>query len=64
MKPFRIKMTHQLVVNYGLYRKMHVYQPHRASDKEMSAFHSPEYIEHLKHVAPKLLDDQRKAAAE
>ena len=25
MKPFRIKMTHQLVVNYGLYRKMHVY---------------------------------------
>ena len=25
MKPFRIKMTHQLIVNYGLYRKMHVY---------------------------------------
>ena len=25
MKPFRIKMAHQLIVNYGLYRKMHVY---------------------------------------
>ena len=25
MKPFRIKMAHQLIVNYGLYRKMSVY---------------------------------------
>jgi histone deacetylase 1/2 len=25
MKPFRIKMTHQLILSYGLYRKMHVY---------------------------------------
>ena len=32
----------------------------------MSAFHSPEYIEHLKHVAPKLLADNGmlKSAAE
>lgn len=29
MKPFRIKMAHQLIVNYGLYRKMHVYVSHR-----------------------------------
>lgn len=25
MKPFRIKMTHQLILSYGLYRKMSVY---------------------------------------
>ena len=25
MKPFRIKMAHQLIVNYGLYRRMNVY---------------------------------------
>ena len=25
MKPFRIKMAHQLVLSYGLYRKMSVY---------------------------------------
>lgn len=25
MKPFRIKMAHQLIVNMGLYRKMNVY---------------------------------------
>ena len=80
MKPFRIKMAHQLIVNYGLYRKMSVYvsdleqnssfqtslpiiltvqQPHRASDEEMSAFHSPDYIQHLKNVAPRLLYDNQ-----
>ena len=25
MKPFRMKMTHQLIVNYGLYRRMNCY---------------------------------------
>ena len=25
MKPFRIKMAHQLIVNYGLYRRMNCY---------------------------------------
>ena len=25
MKPFRIKMTHQLILAYGMYRKMSVY---------------------------------------
>ncbi len=25
MKPFRIKMAHQLVLNYGLYRDLSVY---------------------------------------
>lgn len=58
MKPFRIKMSHQLIVNYGLYRKMSCYLPHRASDAEMSAFHSPEYIQHLRTVAPLLINQQ------
>jgi histone deacetylase 1/2 len=52
MKPFRIKMAHQLIVNYGLYRKMNVYQPHRATNAEMQKFHSPEYIEYLNRVMP------------
>ena len=25
MKPFRIKMTHQLIIEYELYRRMQVY---------------------------------------
>ena len=33
MKPFRIKMAHQLIVNYELYRKMNVYvsEPYRVN---------------------------------
>ena len=27
------KMTHQLIIEYELYRKMHVYQPNKASDQ-------------------------------
>mmetsp|Transcript_26205 Transcript_26205/g.26095 ORF Transcript_26205/g.26095 Transcript_26205/m.26095 type:complete len:137 (+) Transcript_26205:25-435(+) len=52
MKPFRIKMAHQLIVNYGLYRKMNVYQPHRATQAEMLKFHSSEYIDYLRMVIP------------
>lgn len=48
MKPFRMKMTHQLVLSYGLYRKMSVYvslmelnklatsQSHRLGDDSFS----------------------------
>ena len=25
MKPHRIRMTHNLLLNYGLYRQMHIY---------------------------------------
>jgi acetoin utilization deacetylase AcuC-like enzyme len=32
MKPFRIKMAHELILRYELYRKMDVYQPNKASD--------------------------------
>lgn len=28
MKPFRIRMTHDLVMSYGLYRNMEVYVRH------------------------------------
>jgi len=44
MKPQRIKMTHQLVVGYDLYRHMDVYRPHKASEVEMSMFHAREYV--------------------
>ena len=57
MKPFRIKMAHQLIVNYGLYRKMSVYQPHMATSAEMARFHKEEYVEYLKRVCPGQTDD-------
>jgi len=52
MKPHRIKMTHNLLLNYGLYKHMEVYRPHPASEAEMSKFHSDDYVEFLKRITP------------
>uniref|UniRef100_A0A7S2CEU7 Histone deacetylase n=1 Tax=Octactis speculum TaxID=3111310 RepID=A0A7S2CEU7_9STRA len=52
MKPHRLKLTHHLLLSYGLYRKMDVYRPHRAEAEEMARFHAPEYIEFLRRITP------------
>ncbi|KAG8223985.1 hypothetical protein J437_LFUL012088 [Ladona fulva] len=48
MKPHRIRMTHNLLLNYGLYRKMEIYRPHKATAEEMTKFHSDDYIRFLR----------------
>lgn len=48
MKPQRLALTHNLVLNYGLYKKMEVYRPYRATDQDMQRFHSSDYVEFLK----------------
>ena len=50
MKPIRIKMTHQLIVNYGLYKQMEVYEPHWANNNELTNFHSQVYIDYFKSI--------------
>mmetsp|Transcript_16717 Transcript_16717/g.46703 ORF Transcript_16717/g.46703 Transcript_16717/m.46703 type:complete len:524 (-) Transcript_16717:103-1674(-) len=60
MKPHRIRMTHNLVLHYGLYREMEVYRPRKATDVDMMAFHSEEYIQFLKNVTPETLDQYPK----
>eukprot|EP00039_Didymoeca_costata_P013218 m.197267 g.197267 ORF g.197267 m.197267 type:complete len:152 (-) comp15710_c1_seq6:3975-4430(-) len=52
MKPHRLALTHNLVLNYGLYRKMEVFRPYRACEEDMTMFHTPEYIDFLKRVTP------------
>ena len=52
MKPHRLKMTHNLLLTYGLYKKMDVFRPHWASREEMTKFHSQEYIDFLQKVSP------------
>jgi histone deacetylase 1/2 len=52
MKPFRMKLAHNLVLAYGLYRKMECYRPHLATAEEMTAFHSDDYIDFLRRVTP------------
>jgi histone deacetylase 1/2 len=60
MKPHRIRMTHNLVLNYGLYRKMEIYRPHKAAQEDMTKFHSDEYIRFLKNIRPDNIHEYNK----
>ncbi|CAI8057809.1 Histone deacetylase 3 [Geodia barretti] len=52
MKPHRLALTHSLVLNYGLYKKMEVYRPYRATSHDMCRFHAEDYIDFLQRVTP------------
>ncbi|KAK6179259.1 histone deacetylase 3 [Patella vulgata] len=52
MKPYRITLTHGLVLHYGLYKKMKVYRPYRATFHDMCRFHSEEYVDFLRRITP------------
>jgi len=52
MKPHRIRMAHNLLLNYGLYKKMEIYRPAPASFDEMAKFHSEEYLSFLRAINP------------
>lgn len=56
MKPHRLRMTHQLLLAYGLYRRMDVYKPRlgngTASDQQLARFHSEDYIDFLRRITP------------
>eukprot|EP00531_Pseudo-nitzschia_arenysensis_P010015 CAMPEP_0116123640 /NCGR_PEP_ID=MMETSP0329-20121206/4853_1 /TAXON_ID=697910 /ORGANISM="Pseudo-nitzschia arenysensis, Strain B593" /LENGTH=422 /DNA_ID=CAMNT_0003617563 /DNA_START=109 /DNA_END=1377 /DNA_ORIENTATION=+ len=57
MKPHRVRMTHNLVVNYGLYRKMEVFRPRLLPPDAMTRFHSDDYINFLKVITPDNMQD-------
>lgn len=84
MKPHRIRMTHNLLINYGLYEKMEIFvrrrrgckpttrkmifffliffdpfcfdfagqRPHWADKREMTKFHSDDYVDFLSTITP------------
>ncbi|KAJ1501923.1 histone deacetylase, partial [Coelomomyces lativittatus] len=52
MKPFRIRMTDSLVINYGLYNKLQVHRPTPATFQQMTKFHTDDYIRFLQRVVP------------
>lgn len=52
MKPQRLSITHSLVFNYNLHKKMNVYRPYKASYHDLCRFHSEEYIQFLSRVTP------------
>jgi histone deacetylase 1/2 len=52
MKPHRIRVTHNLILNYGMYKKMEIYRPSLIAEEQMTAFHADDYVHFLKHVTP------------
>lgn len=63
MKPHRLSLTHDLVINYGLYKKMEVYRPYQASAHDMCRFHSEDYIRFLQRVTSKNVNVSGSSAA-
>jgi len=60
MKPHRIRMCHNLLLNYRVYEKMDVFRPQPASEREMTKFHSDDYISFLKMITPQNMHDHIK----
>lgn len=75
MKPHRIRMTHALIMNYNLYKKMEIYVSHPqfhwpnsdavqrakpATKQEMCQFHTDEYVDFLSKVTPDNMDQYAK----
>lgn len=54
MKPHRVRMTHNLLLSYGLLNRMDILATPRATPREMTRFHSDEYIKFLSSVAPEV----------
>ncbi|KAI9636688.1 uncharacterized protein MKK02DRAFT_33823 [Dioszegia hungarica] len=52
MKPTRIRMCHSLVMNYGLYKKMEIFRAKPATKREMTQFHTDEYVDFLNRINP------------
>jgi hypothetical protein len=57
MKPHRIRMAHNLILNYGLYEQLQVFRPRLASFEDMTRFHTDDYINFLKLVTPQTRND-------
>jgi histone deacetylase 1/2 len=60
MKPHRIRMAHNLLLSYGLYRKMEIYRPAPATFEELVKFHSEEYMRFLRTISPETMAEHTK----
>jgi histone deacetylase 3 len=52
MKPHRLALTHHLVLQYGLWNKMEIFKPYKATKEDLEKYHSPDYIEFLQRFEP------------
>jgi histone deacetylase 1/2 len=58
MKPHRIRMANSLILAYGLYDKMCVLPPLPATARDMTRFHTEEYIQFLQTSTPDNIQNQ------
>ncbi|KAF3035545.1 histone deacetylase [Didymella heteroderae] len=52
MKPWRLTLTKQLVLSYGLEYTMDLYEPRPANFNELAIFHDREYLSYLSEITP------------
>ncbi|KDQ15475.1 hypothetical protein BOTBODRAFT_108783 [Botryobasidium botryosum FD-172 SS1] len=57
MKPFRMRITHNLISAYGMLSKMDIIRPRRATPVQMTRFHTDEYIDFLNRVTPETMQE-------
>ena len=41
------RLTHHLILAYGLYRRLEIYKPHAATAEELARFHADDYVDFL-----------------
>ncbi|OCK98821.1 histone deacetylase [Cenococcum geophilum 1.58] len=59
MKPWRLTLTKQLILAYGLEYTMELHEPRPASFDELAIFHDREYLDFLKHITPQNMDPEK-----
>uniref|UniRef100_A0A1I7T8K9 Histone deacetylase n=1 Tax=Caenorhabditis tropicalis TaxID=1561998 RepID=A0A1I7T8K9_9PELO len=59
MKPYRIQLAHNAILATGLFDKLEIRRPHRASFKTMTSFHDEDYIRFLDDVNPSNISSYR-----
>ncbi|KAF8318135.1 hypothetical protein DL93DRAFT_2076108 [Clavulina sp. PMI_390] len=57
MKPFRIRLAHSLIAAYDMLPKLDVIRAARCTPKNMTRFHTDEYVDFLSRVTPETAID-------
>ncbi|OCK76432.1 histone deacetylase 3 [Lepidopterella palustris CBS 459.81] len=56
MKPWRLTLTKQLILAYGLEYTMELHEPRPATLDELAIFHDREYLSFLKNITPQNME--------
>lgn len=61
MKPWRLTLTKQIVMAYGMHEAMDLYLARAATYEEMAEFHKSDYLDFLSQVIPSDMDASHQA---